>query len=109
MLEQIRCGKEIPDYDKHRHSGITRNLRLSILEDDLYSEANLAYLGAWAGLSSHEKIDIQPAFAELNKLYERSVATRAFMKVNQAGELDTDAIVKEYKQFLESQKNAKRT
>ncbi|MFC1453588.1 hypothetical protein ACFLQL_00220 [Verrucomicrobiota bacterium] len=105
MLDLIRCGKEIPKYNRHSHSGALMRLRLGVLEDDVYFDANLSYLNAWAALSSHDKIDINSAFSSLNKLFDKVLNTRKYIKADSKEDTELLALVDKYKKIMEQEKD----
>ena len=90
MALQLRTTDCAIDAKLHPHSKLSKRLALALVESDIYLQTNLCYVGAWAGLSSHSKLDIKASLKAFNKIFNTAKSAVPYLSSMTHKILDTD-------------------
>lgn len=63
---------------------------LDFIESEIYWDANMHYMTAWAALSSHPKLDIKTSLKGLNKVFASAKNAVPYMEFTESGQTDDD-------------------
>ena len=90
--------------NRHPHTYVAEALRLNVIEHELYYKINSDYMSAWAALSAHANVDLNPAINTFKKLCKDTRNTIPFMQFDSVNKALNDDLQKAIDQFKRMEK-----